>query len=238
MEKAAPDEKIFYVDVTSLYPWVNNNCTYPIGHPKIITNPSELSMTRYFGIALIDILPPEGLYFPVLPARGATGRLTFPLCRTCSESEVKIPLLERSPICPHTDQERTLRGTWCTPEILKVVSKGYRIIKIYEVWHFPPEQQETGLFKDYVNEWLKLKTEASGWPDDVRDDLVKQSAFIQQYEERERIVLDAAEIRKNPGRKSTAKLMLNSFWGKFGEKDNKSVTQQLIHSHPSVRHPR
>ena len=30
-------EEIRYVDVTSLYPWVNKNCPYPIGHPQIIT---------------------------------------------------------------------------------------------------------------------------------------------------------------------------------------------------------
>ena len=34
---AEEGEEIRYVDVTSLYPWVNKNCPYPIGHPKIIT---------------------------------------------------------------------------------------------------------------------------------------------------------------------------------------------------------
>ena len=36
--------------------------------------------------------------------------------------------------------------------------------------------------------------------------------------------LDIASIAKNPGRKATAKLMLNSFWGKFGERINKPTT--------------
>lgn len=90
------------------------------------------------------------------------------------------------------------------------------------MWHFPPDQQVTGLFKEYVNEWLKLKTEASGWPDDVRDDPIKQEAFLRQYEEREGIILESSEMRKNPGRKSTSKLILNSFLGKFGEKGKPS----------------
>ena len=34
---AGEGEEIRYVDVTSLYPWVNKNCPYPIGHPQIIT---------------------------------------------------------------------------------------------------------------------------------------------------------------------------------------------------------
>ena len=43
-------------------------------------------------------------------------------------------------------------------------------------------------------------------------------------EEPRGITLDYAQVQKNPGRKATAKLMLNSFWGKFGERQNKSVT--------------
>ena len=43
----------------------------------------------------------------------------------------------------------------------------------------------------------------------------RHQVFIRQYEERVGIVLQPSEMRKNPGRKSTAKLMLNSFWGKI-----------------------
>ena len=48
--------------------------------------------------------------------------------------------------------------------------------------------------------------------------------YILRYQEREGIGLDIASIAKNPGRKATAKLMLNSFWGKFGERVNKPTT--------------
>ena len=57
-----------------------------------------------------------------------------------------------------------LRGTWCTLELLKAVEKSYTIVKIHEIWHFPPKQRRTGLFADYVNTWLKVKQESSGWP--------------------------------------------------------------------------
>ena len=55
---AGEGEEIRYVDVTSLYPWVNKNCPYPIGHPKIITQPIDQSLDSYFGLATVDILPP------------------------------------------------------------------------------------------------------------------------------------------------------------------------------------
>ena len=63
---AGEGEEIRYVDVTSLYPWVNKNCPYPIGHPKIITQPVDQSLESYFGLATVDILPPAGLFHPVL----------------------------------------------------------------------------------------------------------------------------------------------------------------------------
>ena len=48
--------------------------------------------------------------------------------------------------------------------------------------------------------------------------------YILRYQVQEGIRLDVASIAKNPGCKDTAKLTLNSFWGKFGERVNKSAT--------------
>ena len=249
---AGEGEEIRYVDVTSLYPWVNKNCTYAVGHPQIITQPADQSIHSYFGIATVDILPPPGLFHPVLPVR-AGGKLMFPLCRSCVEKEQAKTMLSRSHYCPHSDAERTLRGTWCTPEIEKAIEKGYTLIKIHEVWNFPPQQRQTGLFKDYVNTWLKLKQESAGWPSWCQT-LEQKRNYILRYEEQEGIRLDISQIAKNPGRKATAKLALNrylfhvaifffffffhtvippfsslfhfpcSFWGKFGERINKPTT--------------
>ena len=37
--KAEPHQQIRYVDITSLYPWVNKNALYPGSHPTFIENP-------------------------------------------------------------------------------------------------------------------------------------------------------------------------------------------------------
>ena len=55
-----PDETIRYVDFTSLYPWTNKYCRYPVGHPEIIVENFDPSLDSYFGIAQVKILPPEG----------------------------------------------------------------------------------------------------------------------------------------------------------------------------------
>ena len=207
---AGEGEEIRYCDITSLYPWVNKTQTYPIGHPTIITQPVDQSINSYFGLALVDILPPTGLYHPVLPVR-CGGKLTFPLCASCVKEEQEKPMLQRTHHCIHTDTERMLRGCWCTPEIVQAVQKGYKIIKIHEVWNFSEQQRRTGLFRDYVDTWLQKKQEASGWPR-CCETLEQKRDYIQNYHQKEGIRLDVAKIQKNPGRKATAKLMLNRYF--------------------------
>ena len=214
--------EIFYVDVTSLYPWVNKTCEYPLGHPDIITNPTIEEFPEYFGLAKVTILPPSKLFPPVLPVRSGE-KLTFPLCAACVKEEQGKPLLKRSATCGHSREERPLVGTWCTPEINKAIEMDYELLHVHEVWNF--EKGESGLFADYVDAWLKIKTEASGWPNNCETEWEKQD-YIERFEERERIRLDYRKVKKNPGLKATAKLMLNSFWGKFGQRENLPQVEQ------------
>ena len=198
-------EEIRYVDVTSLYPWVNKNYPYPIGHLQIITQPVDQSLGSYFGIATVAILPPAGLFHAVLPVRSG-NRHTFPLCCTCVQEEQAKPMLHHTHYCHHSDVDRMLRGTWCTPELVKAVEKGYSLVNIHEVWHFPEDQHRTSLFADYVNTWLKLKQESAGWPSWYQTVEQKRECIL-RYRERE----DISQIAKNPGRKATVKLMLNRY---------------------------
>jgi hypothetical protein len=60
-------------------------------------------------------------------------------------------------------------GTWVVDEVRLAVDKGYRLIKVYEfyeydVTQFDPATGEGGLFVQYINTFLKLKAEASGYP--------------------------------------------------------------------------
>ena len=53
--KAKEVEKIFYKDVTTLYLWVNNYCTYPVGHPAIFVNPVNQEIDDDIGLAKVDV---------------------------------------------------------------------------------------------------------------------------------------------------------------------------------------
>ncbi len=149
-------ESIHYYDVTSLYPFINKTGKVVVGHPKIITE-NFGDVNNYEGLIKCRIIPPRGLYVPVLPSK-INGKLLFALCRTCGESQQQCP-------CSHSDMERAMTDTWITDEVKKAIDKGYRIETIYEVWHFDRvEQYDTetktgGIFTGYINTFLKLKQE-------------------------------------------------------------------------------
>jgi len=103
------DEVIDYYDFTSLYPWANKNGEYPIGHPVIVFEPGHTDIFQFYSLAQCTVLPPYGLYHPVLPFC-QNDKLTFPLCRTCVEEEMSKPMLERSYVCSHTPQQRQILG--------------------------------------------------------------------------------------------------------------------------------
>lgn len=162
----AANERINYVDFTSLYPFVNANFHYPIGHLKIIRK-YFADIENYFGLIHVKIFPPRKLFFPVLPFKNDDGKLIFTLCRTCAIAN------NQTTACAHDDEARALRGVWVKEEVIKALKKGYRIAEIYEVWHF--EEKSDELFKDYIYTFLKQKQEASGYPPGVEDDESKQA---------------------------------------------------------------
>ena len=63
-----------------------------------------------------------------------------------------------------------------------------------------------------------------GWASWCVTDQDKQS-YISDYEEHEDVLLDPEKVNFNPGRRFIAKIMLNSFWGKFAQRPNMDKTQ-------------
>ena len=86
--------------------------------------------------------------------------------------------------CPnlHTDLQCQLVVTWCIPDLLKAIEKGYTVVCVHEVWHFLTTRK--GLFKDYMNTWLKIKEEASRWPSHLGDNPLKCQRHLDNYRDR------------------------------------------------------
>ncbi|KFM62281.1 hypothetical protein X975_02519, partial [Stegodyphus mimosarum] len=133
-----------------------------------------------------------------------------------SGTALSVP--EEADVPPVSDLRRALVGTWVTEEVKLAKKKGYRITHIYEVYHF--QASSTSLFRSYIDLFLKIKQESSGWPSECVTSEARLQ-YIRQYEEREGVKLEAEKISKNPGRRQVAKLALNSFWGRWGMNLNK-----------------
>ena len=241
LHKKFPEgEKGKYVDFTSLYPDILKYRRFPVGHPERITSNFQQCLFTpcdgdcfysscegkhwtlpYFGVMQVTVLPPTDLIHPVLPLK-CNGKLKFPLCYKCA-------CYENEDMCTCLDNDRMFTHTYCTPELEVAINMGYTIIQIHEVLHwkesemYNPVTKEGGLFTQYINTFLKLKQESSGYPQNVKSEGEKQ-AYIDQYLHHEGILLDKECIDKNPGLRSLSKLALNSFYGKFGQRTNMKKT--------------
>ena len=131
------NKKLRYIDVCSLYPTVQYFVNYPVGHPVKIQKPKKYNK-NWYGLIKCKILAPRKLFHPVLPIK--KEKLIFTLCTKCFD--------EKYNDCTHSDDERAIIGAWTSDEISKAVEKGYKIMKIYEVWHF--KEKSNDLFKGCV----------------------------------------------------------------------------------------
>lgn len=209
-------EKIKYLDIVSLYPYTMKTKEYPIGHPQIVTE-NFSKIEEYFGLIYCKVLPPNSLRLGVLPYTSQEGKLTFPLCSTCSD-------IENFKQCKHDDKDRCLSGTWTHVELQHAISRGYTIKEIYEVWHW--KNTSTNLFKEYINAYLKLKVEASGYPSWCITEEDKDR-YLEDWKVSDGLLLDKTQIHPNPGIRTISKLALNSLWGKFSQRQNFSKNKYI-----------
>lgn len=127
--------------------------------------------------------------------------------------------------CNHENQDdRSFIGTWVSDEIKMALKKNYKIIKVYEIWHYKMEQYDIntktgGLFTEYIDNFFKLKIAASGFPASVTNESEKDQ-YIQKLFDVEGISLDKETIEFNAGLKTITKLILNCLWGRFGMREN------------------
>ena len=211
--------RISYKDITSLYPHVQRTCKMPIKMPKKLLAheaPSPAKLTEgvlngtFFGIARIDCLAPRTLYIPVLH-EVINGKLVFPLCHTCAVEE-------QTQRCNHSDKKRQLSNTYTSVELELALEHDYTIVNVYETWEY--EGDDT-IFREYQNEFLRNKIEASGLPE--------QFSTVEEYcayvLENDNIQLRPEFVKKDSIIRKMAKDSVNSLWGKLATKSNTRVTK-------------
>ena len=196
-------EKIQYIDVVSLYPWVCATQRMCTGHPNILFG-SEIDVAKmdathpeaYFGYAHVIVHGTQEDYFGGLPRRDPRSmRLLF-------------------------DNSETYRTICFIDELRERVANGLVIQKVLEVWDFPNETSTVGPMAGYVAHFLRDKMECSGWKalcgHVPESDQEKKEICDRLAEENLGLCRPREEkIADNPGGRQLAKLRLNMLWGKF-----------------------
>lgn len=200
-----PEEEGRALDVTSLYPSVMYFYPYPEGPARWLRlGEEEFNWELHRGFAEVTVTCPPDLRIPILPVHTEEGRLVF-------------------------DLQSPKRGVWSTAELKFAVQHGYSI----QAWHrvLVWNDWSTEVFRDYVAQLFLLKTVAAGGVADEAEGralLLKHAQHLQLGPERlERLLAPLGGLaacartmqQSNAGLKTIAKLLLNSLYGKFAQRD-------------------
>lgn len=205
--------KLRYIDVKSLYPWVNTFCEYPVGKPEQLVTWAEpiteaviiQEMLEFsFGFMEVDVTPPTDILHPLLGSH-CENRLVF-------------------------DNLPKTKAVYTTVELKKAVELGYVITKVYSVLNWA--NRTTDLFKGYMLNFLKLKQESSGWGDkrlngEYVETEEEKEVWVREYHGKEGIWLEKDKIEYNAGIRALSKLCLNSLWGKLGQREYRRKTSYI-----------
>ncbi|KAL3109569.1 hypothetical protein niasHT_011207 [Heterodera trifolii] len=215
------DEEIMCIDIVSLYPYVMQKVNrFPVGNPRVLTrevllrppttplpwNAPENNIFR--GLLLVRVLAPRNIRVPLLGYRTKDGRFTFPLCAWCADRRQQRP-------CRHGDDKRSWVTAYTHVELNKALQLGYVVTDLFEVWDY--DEWDGTLFSSYVNTFVGLKVQATGWPETCETDEQRQ-AFVEDFERTEGIRLDSTKMEFNPGLRLIAKTLANSLWGKLAQR--------------------
>ncbi len=241
-EQRARGEKICYQDICSEYPYQQIEHDFPVGIPEITiydpgwipcahnhhqddtclhfargackcgkpyrderinmrlslsVQPSreEMMSREFFGIVCASVTPPKDLYHPVLVQYDESAGKCIASCDPISE------------------------GVFTSVELQRAIERGYTIDKIYR---FDKYTRKGSLWRDttiklFIEKMVNSKNEPSE---------EEAQRLISSYDDKFGIgdliarTFEESKWGKNPAKKQTAKIMMNSVWGKHAERHN------------------
>lgn len=195
-----------YVDIQSLYPTVQFYDEMPTGHPQTYRfsdhdQPSMEILLNFFGFIECDIHPTRYLHHPLL----------------CDYRDKKL-MAHLYPL---------KRVVLTSAEFgVAIREAGYKCTYVYRIDVYKPN---SNLFKDFIRNWLRLKIVSGKCP--FRHD--DENSFVEYQKELESrlgIQLSREDFKENISLRTLAKMVLNSLWGKFGQRDVLVKTEVLGNS--------
>jgi hypothetical protein len=187
------DDFLRYQDICSLYPTVQWYDPLPSGIPEWCDLSKEDISTRDKQLHLVR----ENFGF-IECAVKPPKNLYHPVLPEKKNGKLTFDLLDKE-------------GVWTSRELEKALEVGYQLITVKRALKFQPT---TELFKSYVRRNLRDKVTASGWK---RSDEAFET-FQAEYKDIYNIDIRRDEMQKNDGKRSISKMLLNSLWGKLGQR--------------------
>ena len=162
------------------------------------------------GLIFLTIDAPENLLFPFLLYRTKDERSVASLCSTCAEQQV---LSE----CNHTGMDRYITGTYTSLEINYALKLGYKIIHIYEIWHWG---KEAPIFRRFMQLLIRKKVMYSGFPAIIKSYDQKQN-YCQSINANlllpKELYLRPVDIEEDKKKRQYYKLLSCSLLGKVSQ---------------------
>lgn len=199
-----------YVDIQSLYPTVQYFDPMPCGMPTTETFSSTrqpaieslLSEDDFFGFIECDMLPIRFMFHPTLCAF-QDGKLMATL------NPLKKVVLTSAEFQYALNEKR------------------YACTHVYRIDRY---QKTKELFRGYMELFLKIKITNGGLKQCYKDDPASFEAYARSWKEHCNIDLSPDDFQHNPPMRELAKLLCNSLWGKFGERNDRPTTEVLTGS--------
>lgn len=213
----------------SVDPYDPNKMLYwglPCGQYRRIVHPNDYQVRlEVLGVIKCTVLPPQNLYAPFLSYR-VHSRITsqsyevlYGNCRTCME--------ERCLHCTHPVAQRCFTGTWTLMEIHYALSLGYQILKVIEVWEY--DENRNDLFKEFMIPFIISKTcsKTGGLVEagELTAKGLQTCAWLFQLTGKR---FGAADFYDAPSIRNVAKLIMNSFYGKWGQRSQWVETRSYV----------
>ena len=226
-ETSNPDETFFCLDVNGLYSFCAINYPFFCGPYEIIIGDNLNFLTilnnkffyknqRVYGSIQVAILPPQNLYLPFLMYRLSNKKNVLTLCRTCSETNIKIPFQ-----CHHDDTKRALTSSYLLDEIEFALTLGYKILKIFEVHAY---FKQKFLLHTFVKCIDSIKFKHSNFSNcnipkkDLCDSINNELQLPTKFQ------LTEKDLKPDKFKKDLYKLANNALFGKLQQKSNYSKT--------------
>lgn len=201
-----------YVDIQSLYPTVQFYDPMPTGKPQtrrysLEEQPDETVLHSFFGFIECDIEPTEYLHHPLL----------------CEYRDKKLmahlhPL--KKVVITSVELQTCLRMAL------------YRCSRVYRIDFYKKRED---LFKEFVRTWLRLKI-ISGKCPVAGDDAAAFKEYAEELKSRLGIKVKRSDFQLNVSLRTLAKMVLNSLWGKFAQRDDLTKTTILADSTAKMKY--